>query len=162
MVHIRHSLSLIALVGQSELNIGSDRARNNGLNSLKRIRKKRPKRSRFRQDLTRLRNRKVQEDLLVNTATTNSSAPASRRGNGIKEDRGTSKVFLKRRMPRTTTTTLLLARNVGRSIWGIAELEPIVATYVAGKAIMPRTAMPISRTRRTARETREINFTQHN
>ena len=151
---------LITSVGQSELNIGSDRARNNGLNSLRKRRKKRLKPSRFRQDPARLHNKKVQEDLLVNAAAINSPALASRRGNGIKKDRGTSKVFLKGRMPRTTTT-FLLARNVGRSIRGSVELEPIAATYVAKKAIMPGTAMLTCKIRRTTREAKGINFTQH-
>ena len=151
---------LTVLVGQFELNIGLDRAKNNGLNSLRRRRKKRPKLSRFKQDLARLRNKKVQEDLLVNTATTSSLALANRKGNGIQEDRGISKVLLKRRM-LWITITLLLARNVGGSIRGIAKLEQIAAIYVARKAIMPETAMLISRTRRTTREARDINCTQH-
>ena len=151
---------LIVSAEQSELNIGSDRARNNGLSSLRRRRKKRPKLSKFRQDPAKLLNKKVQEDLLVNTAITSSLALANRKENGIQEDRGISKVHPKRRM-LWITITLLLARNVGGSIRGIDELEPIAAIYVARKAIMPGTTMLVSRTHRTIREARDINFTQH-
>ncbi|GMN22344.1 hypothetical protein TIFTF001_047429 [Ficus carica] len=59
------------------------------------------------------------------------------------------------------TTVIPLARNVGGSTREIVVLEPIAAICVALKAIMLRTATLIFRIRKTIREVRDINFTQH-
>ncbi|GMN74874.1 hypothetical protein TIFTF001_054470 [Ficus carica] len=59
------------------------------------------------------------------------------------------------------TTIIPLVRNVGGSTREIAILEPIVAFCVARKATMLGTATLIFRIRRTIKEVRDINFTQH-
>ena len=122
--------------------------------------KKRPKLSRTRQDQAKLRSGKVKKDLLVNTATTSSTAIINRRGNRMQGDSEINRIFHRRRM-LLITMVIPLVRSVGTNTREIAVLGLIITFCVARKATMLETAMLTPRIRRTIRKVKGINFMQH-